>query len=248
MTKRKTIGHFIAMGIFVLFALFFFSLVGYDFSAYICLGIALVIALFYLFQKYPSHATKWLRRILVICLAVGIVLACVTGYFIATAASTDSDCEYIIVLGAAVHGNVPSLSLRERMDAAYEYLQTHPDTICVVSGGQGNGENITEAACMYDYLTKKGIAPERIWMEDKATSTWENIAFSLDLIEEKTGIRPKTAGIVSSEYHIFRAGLIAKSQNLNSAGIPAATTWLSLRVNYFLREIVAVWYYILLGG
>ena len=101
---------------------------------------------------------------------------------------------------------------------------------------------------MFNDLTAKGIAPERIWMEDKSTSTWENIAFSLDLIEEKTGQRPQKAGILSSEYHIFRAGLVARSQNLEAIGIPAKTSWVSLRINYFLREIVAVWYYALLGG
>ena len=85
-------------------------------------------------------------------------------------------------------------------------------------------------------------------MEEKATSTWENIRFSLDLIEEKTGQRPKTAGIVSNEFHLYRAGLIAKRQQLTGVGIPAETSWVSLRVNYFLREIVAVWKLIILGS
>lgn len=250
MPKKKILGWFLPIGFLVLLALFFFSLVGYDFSAYICLGIAFVLLAYYLLKRFPGKTSTWLRRILTLCLVLGILLAAVTGVFIGSAAtgSEDTSCEYIIVLGAAVHGNVPSLSLRERLDAACDYLQENPDTICVVSGGMGNGENITEALCMYDYLTDKGIEPERIWQEDKASSTHENIAFSLDLIQKKTGVRPTEAGIISSEYHLYRAGLIAHAQGLETTGIPATTTWLSLRINYFLREIVAVWYYKLLGG
>ena len=101
---------------------------------------------------------------------------------------------------------------------------------------------------MYNDLTGKGIDPERVWMEDNATNTRENIAYSLALIEEKTGVRPDTTGLISSEYHLFRAGLFAREQNLTAVGIPAKTSWFSLRLNYFLREIVAVWYYVILGG
>ena len=85
-------------------------------------------------------------------------------------------------------------------------------------------------------------------MEDQAVNTRENIRFSLDIIEEKTGARPETIGLVSSEYHLYRAGLFAREENVTSYGIPARTSWVSLRINYFLREIAAVWYYIILGG
>jgi len=76
----------------------------------------------------------------------------------------------------------------------------------------------------------------------------KNIAFSLALIEEKTGQRPREAGVLSSEYHMYRAKLVAREQGLEAIEIPARTSWISLRINYFLREIVAVWYYVLLGG
>ena len=125
-----------------------------------------------------------------------------------------------------------------------------PETlrICIVSGGQGPGEDITEAKCMYDSLVSRGIDPTRIWQEDKSTSTRENIRFSLALIEENTGSRPAQAAVISNEFHLFRAGLFAKEQGLDMIGVPAKTTWFSLRANYFLREIVAVWYYTILGG
>ena len=85
-------------------------------------------------------------------------------------------------------------------------------------------------------------------MEDKATSTWENLHFSLDLIEAKTGTRPEKIGLLSSEYHMFRAGLFADACGVESVGIPARTSRFSQRVNHFMREVAGVWHYLLLGG
>jgi len=233
--------------------LIYFGIPGFSFSAYVSFGIAGILLCFRLLAILRDHRRslgKALTLIFAIALTFGLGAALFTGIVIAKTAATVPavSCRYVIVLGAGVNGTVPSLSLRERLDAAYDYMRANPEAICVVSGGQGRGEDITEALCMYNDLTGKGIDPERVWMEDKATNTQENIACSLALIEEKTGQRPDTAGIVSSEYHLFRAGLFAREQNLTAVGIPAKTSWFSLRLNYFLREIVAVWYYCLLGG
>ena len=233
--------------------LIYFCIPGFSFSAYVFFGIAGVVLCFRLLAILRDHRRslgKALTLIFAIALTFGLGAALFTGIVIAKAAVAVPavSCRYVIVLGAGVNGTVPSLSLRERLDAAYDYMRANPEAICVVSGGQGRGEDITEALCMYNDLTGKGIAPERVWMEDKATNTRENIAYSLALIEEKTGRRPDTTGLISSEYHLFRAGLFAREQNLTAVGIPAKTSWFSLRLNYFLREIVAVWYYCLLGG
>ena len=80
---------------------------------------------------------------------------------------------------------------------------------------------------MFRDLTARGIAADRIWKEDQAENTRQNIAYSLDLIEARTGTRPEKAGIISSDYHLYRAGLFAKEQNLESMGIPAKSTWFS---------------------
>jgi uncharacterized SAM-binding protein YcdF (DUF218 family) len=153
-----------------------------------------------------------------------------------------------VVLGCGVNGTVPSLSLRNRIDAAYAYLIANPDTVCVVSGGQGPDEDITEAACMKRELTAMGIDPNRIWEEDRSTSTMENLTFSLAVIEANTGTRPDFIGIISSEYHLCRAGLMAGQLGVKSVGIPAKTTWFTLWANYHMREIVAVWALLLFGG
>ena len=230
----------------------YFGAPGYTFSAYVAFGCGIIVACYFallLLQNRQPRIAKTLRVILSVLLAAGFVCALIAGILIASAMGGDAQtyCDYIIVLGAGVDGTTPSRSLRERLDAAYDYLIAHPDTICIVSGSQGYNEEISEAECMYRELTKRGIDPGRILKEDQAENTRQNIAYSLSLIENRTGARPEIAGIVSSDYHLYRAGLFAKEQNLTPVGIPAHTSWLSLRLNYFLREIAAVWY-VFLGG
>lgn len=253
MKKIKSVLFWLFISLLTVFAVCMYNFPGHSFLAYSAFGIAALLLCYRLLKLLAKRRPK-AARILRVCLSLGLCLgllaAAVTFGFIASAASGEPDepCEYVIVLGAGVNGTTPSLILSERIQRAYEYLSQNPDVICIVSGGQGPNEDITEARCMFDHLTAKGIDPSRIWQEDKSTSTRENIRFSLDLIEEKTGVRPTSAAVVSNEFHLFRAGLFSQEQDLEMFGVPARTGWLSLRVNYFLREIVAVWYYILLGG
>ena len=247
---RKIPAYWIAMILFCILGMLIGLFPGYRFSAGICFGIAAVIGCFRVFiwlGKTRPKLSKVLRQVLSIGLALVILAAAVTGIIVihTSAGSPEASCDYLIVLGAGVNGTVPSLSLRERLDAAYDYLQAYPNTICVVSGGQGSGEDITEAECMYRYLTGKGIAPERILLEDQATSTQENLVYSLELIGPDA---THSVGILSSEYHLCRARQMAKKLGLDPLMIPAKTTYLSLRVNYFLREIAALWYYMIFGG
>lgn len=222
---------------------------GYRFSTVLCFGFALLFLVFYLLGKCSAKAAKTARTVLLILLILGLLAAAVTGGFILSAAHPqgDTDCAYIVVLGAGVNGTVPSLSLRERINGAYDYLAAHPGTTAVLSGGQGPREEITEAACMFRELTKMGIDPDRLLLEERSTSTIENLQFSIDVIQEATGKRPTAIGIVSSEYHLYRASLFARELGLDATGIPAHTTWFSLRLNYYLREIAAVWKYLVLG-
>lgn len=256
-TKKEKIpflpGWILAAVLFALGVFVYYCVLGCSFSGQLlwCFGaLVLVYQCINLLSLKNKKTAKILRRILTVCVCIGFLIAAVTGCFIIHAAFGDAaqDCDYIVVLGAGVNGTVPSLSLRERINAAYDYLTAHPDSVAVVSGGKGNGEDITEALCMYNELTKMGIDGSRVWMEDQATSTFENLKFSMALIEAQTGARPASVGIVSSEYHLFRAGLFADAQNVESLGIPATTTWPHLRVNYFIREIIAVWHYIVFGG
>jgi len=156
--------------------------------------------------------------------------------------------DYVVVLGAKVRVTGPSASLWDRIYGAYDYLTDHPEAIAIVSGGQGDDEPMPEGAAMFDELVFLGIDPKRVWIEDKATSTWENITFALDLIEEKTGNRPEKLGVVSSEYHLFRASLLAKEAGVEFVGVPARTSRVSQMINHFMREVAGVWHFLLLGG
>ena len=252
--NRRAVAAWLLILLFVMAAAVFkFCMVGYSFSALVCLCLAGVV-LFYtlvplLRKKYPV-LERTLMLVFTVFLCAGVLLAAITEGIIihASFGSPEEDVSYLVVLGAKVRSDGPSLSLQNRIDAAYAYLAAHPDTVAVVTGGRGEDEPMTEAKCMYDRLTAMGIDGSRIWMEDKATSTWENLRFSLDLIEEKTGSRPAKIGVLSSEYHLYRAGLFAKACGVEFIGVPARTTNPVLMVNHFLREVAGVWHFMLLGG
>ena len=230
-----------------------FCVPGYSFSALVCICLIGII-LFYTFMpvvglKFPAFA-KITTRIFTVCLVIGLLVVGITEAIIIKASFGDpkEDVDYMVVLGAKVNADGPSVSLWDRICGAYEYMEEHPDVIAVVSGGQGTDEPITEAECMYRELVMLGIDPKRIWIEDEATSTWENMQFTLNLIEEKTGQRPAKLGVLSSEYHLFRASLFARACDVEFVGIPARTSRVAQKVNHFMREVAGVWHYLLLGG
>lgn len=222
---------------------------GFRFSIIVCLALAAFLVLVYFLLRFPTPFRRKLLKILLVLALAGSLAAAVTGGFIVSAAhpADEPPCEYIIVLGAGVNGTVPSLTLSERINGAYTYLTANPETVAVLTGGQGPRESITEAACMFRELTRKGIDPSRLILEDRATNTIENLRYSIALLEKEAGSCPTRVGIVSSEYHLFRAKCFARNLGLDPVGIPAKTSWFTLRLNYYLREIVAVWKYLLLG-
>lgn len=149
--------------------------------------------------------------------------------------------EIVIVLGCRVKGNMPSRALYQRCLATYNYLSKNEKAIAILSGGQGVDEKISEAQCMYNTLTELGIKSNRLIIEDKSTSTKENIIFSKKFIDNKS---LDNIAIVSSEYHLLRAKLIAKQQGLKVKVIPAKSLRF-LRVPYFSREVFGIWKLIL---
>lgn len=187
--------------------------------------------------------------IIILCgLVLLVIAAVITGCLILSAGKgMTGSFRYMILLGAKVTDSVPSPILQDRIDAAYTYLSAHKDVICIVSGGKANENRISEARCMYDRLVALGIEPERIWMEDQAINTKQNIRYSMALIEKKTGSRPDSVGILSSDTHLLRATLLAKRQDVSAITVPAPSAHRSSYLKHFLREIVVVWYYALIG-
>ena len=142
--------------------------------------------------------------------------------------------EVLIVLGTTVNGTEPSPMLKQRLDAAVVYLNTYPDAICIVTGGKGDQVNLSEAQCMYNYLTAAGIAADRITMEDRATTTIENLQ------NVRTMLDTDRVDVLSSDFHLYRAGLIAKEAGFDPSLISAKTEPLSLLAPWFFREIVVL--------
>ena len=237
----------------ILAAFFKFCMLGYSFTVLVLLGIAGILLFYSLIpvfaRTYPMTARR-LKRVFTAILCIGLILVGITEFFIikASLGEPKETCDYAVVLGAKVRESGPSASLWDRIYGARDYLEAHPEVIAIVSGGQGADEPMTEAQAMYEKLVELGIDENRIWLEDRATSTWENLNFSLDLIEKRTGTRPENIGIVSSEYHLFRASLFADACGVDSVLIPARTSVFTQRINHFMREIAGVWHYLILGG
>ena len=202
-----------------------------------------VIGVFFLIWAFLLHrgffdSYKGIKIIFHTFVIVGIAVMIIFCGMIAKGfyAKGEKNLDYIIVLGAQVRENGPSSVLKYRLDKAVEYLNENPDTVCIVSGGQGPNEPCPEAEAMSVYLIEKGIAKERIIVEGKSLSTVENIRNSRKLMKKNDG----SVGIVTNNFHVYRAVRMAKAQGLeNVCGIAAKSNQLYLP-NNILRECLSI--------
>ncbi len=146
--------------------------------------------------------------------------------------------DVVIVLGCRVRGETPSSLLRARCYTAAQVLKEHPEAVCIVAGGQGEGEDISEAEAMRRLMAEYGIEDARVFTEDKSTSTAENFAFSLDIMRRE-GLSGNVA-IVTSDYHQYRASLYAKRAGLEVTGHYSGSTSIFYFMNSWLREWAAL--------
>lgn len=219
---------------------------GMRFSGMLLIGISLLLLTNIGLRRWAqrSKTGKWCARIYTAgCLTVTVFLALLEANIILAGSGMPAvKADAVVVLGAGVNGTEPSLSLRTRLDATLDYLEENPDIPVVLTGGQGYGEHITEARCMYQYLTQRGVAAERLILEEQATDTRENFAFSKPLLEA-AGVEPDTdlIAVVTNDFHIYRANLLAVKQGyVYVFGVPAELSWPHLQVNYYVRESFAV--------
>ena len=234
----------LAVVFFVLGVFFKFVLIGYQTIALVCFGLA-VLTLLLRFLPFG-----WMRRMLVALTICGVLCLSLMEIPIVAASRGDvpNDADYLIVLGAGVNGTEPSLSLYHRLVAAEAWLNDHPDSIAILSGGQGSGEQITEAEAMYRWLVESGIEPARLYKEEASSNTRENFLYSATLLQSlDEDALSEPVAVVSSEYHLYRAKQFAAQAGIDALGVPAKTTWPILRLNYFLREGIAVTRLLLLG-
>ena len=192
--------------------------------------------------KIPT-AVKIAYRVL-FCIFLAIFIFVEAKIIQAMSAPKKSDLEYVIVLGAGVNGTVPRNPLRVRIERAAEYMSENEDTILIASGGQGSGEDISEAECIRSILVDKyGIDNERIILEDRSTDTEENFKYSYEIINDPDA----SVGVITNGFHELRALSIAKRTGFtNTYSVPAVTLY-PVGIHYVVREFFGMIEYYIKG-
>jgi uncharacterized SAM-binding protein YcdF (DUF218 family) len=230
-----------------LLGLVLLCLPGVKFSGCLCIAAAGVLAIGLLLSRWAetSKIGRWCKRAFLVAVAALFAVLAVFEAAIVTRGEEDwpaQPVDAVIVLGAGVNGEEPSAALRTRIKAAADYMAQHPDVPVVLSGGQGPGEDISEAEAMRRALeTGETAWDRRLLLEDRSTSTAENFAFSKEVLRQY-GVDTDTAviAVVTNDFHIFRAKLIARRQGLQTVGVPTELPWWWLTANYYLREPFAL--------
>lgn len=180
---------------------------------------------------------KELGIVIAIVIVLGLSIWFLIGKWIAKGQEpvADGTNEYAIILGAKVNGETPSLTLHYRLKAALSYAETHPDVRFILSGGQGPDEDIAEAEAMRRYLTEHGIDEDRLLIEAQSTSTYENLLYSKKLLPEDV----ESITIITSDFHLARARMLADSLGLKTDAL-AAKTPESVKIQQHIRERLAI--------
>ncbi|MBB6021223.1 uncharacterized SAM-binding protein YcdF (DUF218 family) [Paenibacillus sp. JGP012] len=199
-------GHIFDLILLVCLA-FFLVFWGWNFAVQF---FTLITAAFILLRRINYEKYIWLKRILLTGFGiVAVSFVIIEALVFTQLGSKDTEqADYVIILGSGIKGTELTLTLQQRLDASLEYIRSHPQIPVIVSGGQGPGESIPEALAMRNYLVDQGIDPAQITMEDRSTTTQENLAFSKKIMDA-AGIEHPEIMIVTSDYHMFRAKYIA---------------------------------------
>lgn len=152
--------------------------------------------------------------------------------------SLESKSEYVIILGTGLQGEKPKNILKYRLDKAINYYDKYPNTIFIVSGGQGKDEVISESKTMKDYLISYSIPEKNIIEENQSTTALENLNFSQKFIPNSV----ENIGIISNDFHMYRIKCFANSLSYKMNPIYTPTPLLN-KVSLFSREAIAIIYY-----
>lgn len=211
--------------------------IGYGMTALVLLGLA-AVAVFYTLAARGGRKKliKWGSIALGLCLA--LFLAAEIPVYDGSFSDADTDADFLVVMGAGINGTEPSLSMLDRLTAALDWLQEHPEARVIASGSQGPNEVVSEASVMAAWLQAQGIDSGRILLDEQSDDSRENILNSYALAAKNGGGR---VAFVSSEYHLCRMRMLIRSLGFEPVCIAAETSRVSLRVNYFIREAFAVW-------
>ena len=230
-----------ALGMFLLAP---FSL--QKFAAFPAAG-GVFLVLYGLTARCPAATGRVLRRVLLALLALALLGFAALEAVVLTGARTEiaqgeGEPEVMVIFGCQVKPWGPSELLQDRLDTALAYLEDHPDMTVVVSGGQGPDEPMSEAQCMYDYLTGQGVDGGQILLEDQSHNTWENIQYTLDLLQSE-GLDTDEMLVVSNGFHLARVKLLWGREwegSYTLSTLAAPSTHFPSRVKMYIREPFAL--------
>ena len=192
-------------------------------------------------QKKLKRASLWIFRGLLAIFVSFTLLFSVEGVLMILAVSENTappPNATVVVLGASVLGETPSLELAGRIKTAAKVLKENPDMRCVATGGLGDTASITEAACIKKELVQRySIEPERIFLEEASTNTFENLKNAKDILENERF--SDEIIIVTGEYHMFRAKFLSERVGLHSYARASSTDY-RIFLHSYLRELLAI--------
>lgn len=250
MEKKKNIAKYLLLifGI-IFFIIYLLPVFGgiLNFGNIFGMAVGVALILIFIFYKRLTAFYKKVKStkigfcittvlISLICAFVGM-FAFAMVQVISASRYTATNEKTVIVLGCRVYGTEPSNQLKSRCDVAVDYLLKNPEAVAILTGGQGEDEDISEAQCLFNLMTEKGIDESRLFVEDKSTSTEENIKFAKEIIDEND--LGTFVAIATSDYNEKRAGKIALKYQLLASSIPSTSGFYSIPT-YYTREAIAV--------
>lgn len=190
-------------------------------------------------EDLSSREKRWIKAGKIItftAVAIGLIVLIILESLILSQVqgSEDVQADVLIVLGAGLRGETPSATLTSRLEAALNYLNAHPETVAVLTGGQGHNESISEASAMARYLREHGIDPARLYLEEQARDTRENLRYSKALIQQEQ--LKGSIAVVSNGFHLYRTKRLAAGEGLQVETIAAPVPYLWLVPSVYLRE------------
>ena len=211
-------------------------------------GLALLLGAFACFLYWPfegglKKACLVLRRLM----ALGLVLLFLSFIYVQALIFSEkrgdmesaAGADILVVLGAGLYGSTPSPMLKSRLARAFDYLEKHPGAVAVLSGGQGDNEDMAESRAMALYLEERGIDPRRLYTESRSRNTAQNIKFSMELIKEE-GLSG-TIAVVSSDFHLYRAKKIFERYGINALALSASSDFNPVvTVSSYVREYCSI--------
>ncbi len=233
---------FVLLGAVCFFFSYIYQRMPHTYWGYLCaVGVLFAVLGVIHILSDERRLPRWLVRCAhILGFLVFASFVAVEGALVQFAAREDIQTpDAVIVLGCGLDGDQPSQTLADRLDSTLTLLTHLPDDVpVVVSGGQGADEAVSEAQAMETYLTERGVPQERILKEERATSTQENLRYSVTLLEDY-GYPHQSVTLVTSGFHMCRASFLANRAGLQIVYCYSAPLADYLKPTYYLREYVA---------